>query len=458
MRVPDDGRGLHPSSFWAIIEAIYKWELIHMSAVREHVLSNGMTILCWHNPYLHGVEMGLYLRAGTIYETEETQGISHLLEHLCFRGVGDLNHESLQRTLNRFGADMEGMTTAEAIVFRLTSLPRYFDGMLELFTKFFAPNFWSPEDIEKEKEIVLRQIEQAEEDFDEMVDRAWRETPAGVFPRMGSAEAIAKLDNETIWNWQRLVFQPQNACLVLTGNFSIGMEETAIEVLAGLENYTSEPPFAQHIPLGFCMRDAESDLIVDSADPDSQAQVHIAFDIDEDNVFPLAARIVDAITAGNDDSILFQTLREEEALVAEIESYIQEMGQFHRLVIRYDVRQEKLVESLRKVFKYLHRLSVYVRPIRLEQVRSHFTVGHALTQDNISEMNELAGWAWVAGDASRADLDAQAAQLNDLSPEELLDAAQTIFRPENLVISVERDPEIVQENLDELFLELRGLL
>ncbi len=429
-----------------------------MSAVREHVLSNGMTILCWHNPYLHGVEMGLYLRAGTIYETEETQGVSHLLEHLCFRGLGDLGHETLQRTLNRFGADMEGMTTAEAIVFRLTSLPRYFDGMLELFTKFFAPNFWSPEDIAKEKEIVLRQIEQAEEDFDETVDRAWRETPAGVFPRMGSAEAIRALDNDTIWNWQRLVFQPQNACLVLTGNFSIGMEETAIEVLAGLENYTSEPPFAQHIPLGFCMRDAESDLIVDSADPDSQAQVHIAFDIDEDNVFPLAARIVDAITAGNDDSILFQTLREEEALVAEIESYIQEMGQFHRLVIRYDVRQEKLVESLRKVFKYLHRLSVYVRPIRLEQVRSHFSVGHALTQDNISEMNELAGWAWVAGDSSRADLDAQAAQLNDLSPEELLDAAQTIFRPENLVISVERDPESVQEDMGELFQELRGML
>ena len=429
-----------------------------MSAVREHVLSNGMTILCWHNPYLHGVEMGLYLRAGTIYETEETQGISHLLEHLCFRGLGDLNHETLQRTLNRFGADMEGMTTAEAIVFRLTSLPRHFDGMLELFTKFFAPNFWSPEDIAKEKEIVIRQIEQADEDFDEMVDRAWRETPAGVFPRMGSAEAIANLDNDTIWNWQRLVFQPQNACLVLTGNFSIGMEEAAIEVFAGLDNYTSEPPFAQHIPLGFCMRDAQSDLIVDSADPDSQAQVHIAFDIDEDNVFPLAARIVDAITAGNDDSILFQTLREEEALVAEIESYIQEMGQFHRLIIRYDVRQEKLTESLRKVFNYLHRLNVYVRPIRLEQVRSHFSVGHALTQDNVSEMNELAGWAWVAGDASRADLDAQAAQLRDLSPEEVLDAAQTIFRPENLVISVERAPEIVQEEMDELFRELRSLL
>ena len=429
-----------------------------MSAIREHILPNGMTILCWHQPYLHGLEMGLYLKGGSIYETEETQGISHLLEHLCFRALDGLDHEELQRTLNRFGADLDGMTTAEAIVFRLTSLPRFFDGMLELFTRFFARTPWSLEDIAKEKEIVIRQIEQAEEDFDEMVDRAWRETPAGIFPRMGTAEAIANLDPDTIWNWQQLIFQPQNACLVITGNFSTGMEDTAIETFSPLPNYTSEPPFEQHIPLDFCNRDASSDLIMDSADPDSQAQVHIAFDIDEDNVFPLAARIVDAITAGNDDSLLFQTLREEEALVAEIESYIQEMGQFHRLVIRYDVRQEKLTESLRRVFMYLHRLSMYVRPIRLNQVRSHFTVGNALTQDNVSEMNELAGWAWVAGDPSRADLDAQSSQLNDLTPEELLDAAQTIFKPENLTIAVERDPEAVGEDMQKLFIELRNML
>lgn len=429
-----------------------------MSAIHEHVLQNGMTILCWHQPYLHGLEMGLYLRGGSIYETEETQGISHLLEHLCFRGLGGLNHEALQRTLNRFGADLDGITTAEAIVFRLTSLPRFFDGMLDVFTRFFAQTPWTPEEIAKEKQIVIRQIEQAEEDFDELVDRAWRETPAGVFPRMGTVEAIEALDPDTIWNWQRLIFQPSNACLVLTGNFSSGMERTAIETFAPLSNYTNEPPFEQPAPLGFGLRDADSDLIVDSDDPDAQAQVHIAFDIDEEHVFPLAARIVDAITAGNDDSLLFQTLREEEALVAEIESYIQEMGQFHRLVIRYDVRQEKLVESLRKVFMYLHRLSMYVRPIRLNQVRSHFTVGSALAQDNVSEMNELAGWAWVSGDTTRADLDAQASQLDDLTPEELLDAAQTIFKPENLCISVERDPNAVPENLEKLFAELREML
>ncbi len=427
-----------------------------MSAIREHVLPNGMTILCWHQPYLHGLELGLYLKGGSIYETEDCQGISHLLEHLCFRNLGGLDHESLQRTLNRFGADMQGLTTAEAIVFKLTSLPRFFDGMLDLFTRFFQCVPWTPEEIDKEKAVVIRQIEQAEDDFDETIDRAWRETPMGAFPRMGTVESIAELDEDAIANWQRLVFQPCNACLVITGNFSTGMERTALETFACLRNYTNEPPFEQNLPMGFLMRDEDSDLLIE--EEGGQAQVHIAFDIDEENVYPLAARVVDAITAGNDDSLLFQTLREEEALVAEIESYIQEMGSFHRLVIRYGVRQEKLEESLRKVFMYLHRLSMYVRPIRLNQVRSHFTVGSALAQDDLSELNDLLGWAWVAGDVSRADLDAQASQLNDLSAEELLDAAQTIFRPENLTIAVQRDPNACELDVEKLFKELRQIL
>ena len=58
-----------------------------MSAIHEHVLQNGMTLLCWPQRHLHGLEFGLYLKGGPLYETEETQGISNLLEHLCFRGL-----------------------------------------------------------------------------------------------------------------------------------------------------------------------------------------------------------------------------------------------------------------------------------------------------------------------------------------------------------------------------------
>ena len=427
-----------------------------MSAIREHLLDNGMTLLCWHQPHLHGIEFGLYLKGGPVYETEDSQGVSHLLEHLCFRGLGGLDHDELQRTLNRFGAEMDGMTAAEAIVFRMTVLPRFFDGALDLFTRFFARTPWTAEQIAREKQVVLRQIEQEEDDFDAAVDAAWRETPTGAFPRMGTAESIADMDEFTIFNWQQLIFQPQNACLVLTGNFSEGMEDAAIEVLSELTNYTDEPPFDQPVPLGFTLRDTESDLVWD--EEGGQASVHLAFDVDPDAVNPLAAQVLDMVTGGSCDSLLFQALREDEGLVAEIESFLQETGAFRRLVVRWDVRQEYLVESLRKVFAYLRRLTVYIRPVRMDQARAMFLTANTLVQDSVSEMNELAGWAWVGGDISAADLDAQHIQLADMSIEDLLDAAQTILKPGNLTISVKRDPTIVTGDLAPLLASLRDVL
>ncbi len=427
-----------------------------MSAIREHELKNGMTLLCWPQKHLHGVEFGLYFKGGPVYETEDSQGVSHLLEHLCFRGLGGLSHDELQKALNRFGAEMDGMTAAEAIVFRMTVLPRFFDGALDLFTRFFAGTPWTKEQIAKEKQVVIRQIEQEESDFEDAVDSAWRETPSGVYPRMGTAESIAAMDEFTILNWQRLIFQPQNACLVITGNFSEGMELAAIEAFSELENYTDEPPFEQPVPLGFTLRDEDSDLVMD--EEGGQASVHLAFDIDGDAVSPLAAQVLDMITGGSCDSLLFQTLREEEGLVAEIESFLQETGSFRRLIIRWDVRQEYLIESLRKVFAYLHRLTVYVRPVRLEQARAMFTSANTLVLDSVSELNELAGWSWVSGDTSAADLDAQALQLAEMNAEELLDTAQTILKPGNLTISLKRDPTVVPGDLGPLLRSLRDVL
>ena len=163
-------------------------------------------------------------------------------------------------------------------------------------------------------------------------------------------------------------------------------------------------------------------------------------------------------TAGNSDSLLFQTLREELALVAEIDSSIEEMGMFRRLVIRYDVRQECLAESLRKVFELLQRLRMYVRPVRLTQTRMQFTDNLIFYADDVSGMNDVLGWAWMADDLSLADLDAQAQMYDDLTCEDLLDAAQSVFRPENLTISIQRDPALTPRNLRPLLAELRHML
>lgn len=427
-----------------------------MAAVHEHHLSNGMTLLCFPQEHLHSIHMGLYLKGGTLYENRQNQGIAHLLEHLCFRGLGGLDHDALQLALSRMGAELCGTTYAEAVVFDTSALSRFFDQMVELFLRFFADVPWTQAQIDAEKQVVLRQIEEDDCDFEEQIDRRYRRTAAGAFPRMGTAESIAAMSAATIRRWQRMIFQPQNACLCLTGGFTEAMEEAAVSAFSKLLNHTDEPPFVQAVPRDFCMRNASSDLVLDETG--GHAKVHIAFDLDDEHLFPLLGEVLDAITGGSDDSLLFQILREQEALVAEIDSTLEEMGLFRRLVIRYDVRQEYLVESLRKVFALLKRLRMYIRPVRLELARLPFTENNEMMLDSPAGMSELMGWAWLADDLSRADLDAQAAMYDDLTTEDLLDAAQSVFRPENLCVTIQRDPALTPKNLKPLLRELREML
>lgn len=427
-----------------------------MSAVHEYSLANGMTILCCPQQHLHSMEFSLFFKGGSLYENRQNQGVCHLLEHLCFRGLGKWDAEGINRLMARFGAELDGATYPEGIVFRLKTHPRFFDEVLELFLSFFADTPWTQEMIDLEKEVVIRQIEQEDVDFDEEVARRYRKTSAGSFAMMGTAEGIRDMSTATIRRWQRLVFQPQNACLCIAGNFSQGMEIAACDAFSELEARGEEAPFQQTVPVGFCMRDSRSDLIME--EEGGQAKVHLAFDMDDDRVFPLAGEVLNAITAGNSDSLLFQSLREEKALVAEIDSSMEEMGMFRRLVIRYDVRQECLVDSLKQVFGLLTRLKMYIRPARLTQTRMQFTDNLQFYLDDVSGLADLMGWSWMADDLSRCDLDAQAQMYDDLTCEDLLDAAQSVFRPENLTISIQRDPAVGPKSLKPLLKELREML
>lgn len=316
-----------------------------MPAVFEHQLPNGLTLIFSRQPHLHSFHMGLYLKGGSLYENEQTQGITHLLEHLCFRGVGGMDHEGLELFQCKLGTALEGATYPEAMVFEMGCMPRFYQQLLGLFHGFFEKREWTEQEIAVEKQVVLRQIEEEEPDFDDEVELRYRCSPAGAFPVMGTRESIEAMPAETIRLWQKMIFQPMNGCLCIAGPLTKGLEAAAIAIFSDLTNYTELPPFVQTIPADFCNRDDSCDQVM--TEEGSHASVHLAFDINPEQVYPVVDEVVNAITAGSTDSLLFQKLREEEALVAEIHSYIEETGMYRRLVIRWDVRQTMLSRSIR---------------------------------------------------------------------------------------------------------------
>ena len=119
---------------------------------------------------------------------------------------------------------------------------------------------------------------------------------------------------------------------------------------------------------------------------------------------------------------------------------------------------ERLCESLRQVFTLLRRLRMYIRPVRLMQARLPFTDDLQMYEDSASGMNEMMGWAWIAGDLGRCDLEAQARMYDDLTVEDLVDAAQAIFRPTCLTASIRYDPAQCKEDLKAVLKACRQLL
>ena len=426
-----------------------------MSHVHEHLLSNGMTILCCPQPHLHAISYGLYFRGGPLFEDADTQGVSHLLEHLCFRSLGGLDALGLNRLLDRMGTELNGETLADAVAFTMKLHPRFFDSSLTLLERFFAAPSWTEEQLNAAKQVVLRQIEIDAGDFEDEVDLRLRGGLYHAWPVMGTPEAVAAMPADTVRAWQKRMLRPGNACLCVTGNFSPAMEDALCQTFEELPDAPGEP-FEQLTPPDFCMRTADSDYVEDAPGP--VACAHLAFDLDHELVFPLVGEVLNAMTGADNDSLLFMTLREEQAALAEIESELEDTGLFRRMVIRWEVPQERLEQSLRQVFSLLHRMSLYVRAARLDETRVQFTTNLAFLEDDAEEMNALMGAAWLCGDMTRCDLEARAAMYEDLDMEDIQNAAQSVFRPENLVISLQRDASVCLSDPAPLLRELRDML
>lgn len=407
--------------------------------MKEILLSNGMMVLACPMDQLHSIEMGLYFKGGGLYENRQNQGVSHLLEHLCFRNLGGLPMRELYARLDAIGATLRGSTYQEALTFRMETAPKYFDAALDLMLRFFAPTQWTDEEIQQEKRVVIRQIQNDAPDFQEKILTRYWQSKAGAFPLMGTEKSVSEMSAATIHKWKRQVFQPKNACFVITGNFSWGMLDAVKAALEELPNTSNLPAFEQTTPVGFCMRDESSDQVL-NGDWD-WAQVQLSFDVDDDLVFPLCTDVLNWILGVGLSSSLFMELRETLALTDDIQSRVETAGLFRRVTIDYFVPHEHLQESLSRIGAILSGFKRYVPVSQMERTRAFFTDNLRFQYDQASEMNELMGFAWLSDNIAETDLETQAAMYEDMTCEDLNNAAQAIFRPENLVVTLEKNPQ-----------------
>lgn len=185
-------------------------------------LPNGMTLHVQEDHRFPLVVLRMYIHAGSAYEREDEAGMSHLLEHMAFRGHGRASEISLAQEIESIGGSLNAATSFDYTVYMLdVPAQNWALGLDVLYQLCFEISF-ADQELEVEKQVVLSELEQNLESpkhclFQSVQKQVWqgREYER---PVIGFRDSIRQITKEHIDSYVRRVYQPQSMVCIVCGD------------------------------------------------------------------------------------------------------------------------------------------------------------------------------------------------------------------------------------------------
>ncbi len=315
-------------------------------------LPSGTLVVSERLPGVKSVSVGLYFPTGSRDETPTTNGISHLIEHLAFKGTPARTADQVNREIDLLGGAANAFTSKEILCFHARVLSEHLPRIITLFGD-LAANALPPgveEEVERERGVILSEIASVEDSPEDLAgdlcDVAFfGDHPLGL-PVVGSASAVQRLKLPEIREHfsRHLVARH----LVVSASGDLDHEALVRQVrdgLAGLPTSGSRNGSSPPAPRG-AVHTIERDL--------EQVQVCLAGDgVPRASPRRPAAELLSVVLGEGCSSRLFREVRERRGLAYAIASGLapyQDTGSFH---VSFGVAPERLEEAVSVVLRVL---------------------------------------------------------------------------------------------------------
>jgi len=188
--------------------------------ILKHQLSNGLQILCDQNFDAGLISVGYFVNVGSRDEDPAVNGVSHFLEHMCFKGTQRRTATEINQTLDELGANSNASTSYEATVYYATVLPDFQDKIVDLLTDMMHPSLES-DDFQTEKKVILEEIamykDQPPFGGDDLIMENWFGTNSFARPILGTPQSVTDLDPTQMRAYHQRYYSPGNMILSLAG-------------------------------------------------------------------------------------------------------------------------------------------------------------------------------------------------------------------------------------------------
>ncbi|TES84386.1 MAG: insulinase family protein [Dehalococcoidia bacterium] len=356
---------------------------------QQTTLDNGLRVITTPMPQTRSVSICIFIGVGSRYETEPQAGVSHFIEHLCFRGTPKrTTAREISEAIEGVGGIINAGTDKELTVFWCKVAQPHLPLALDVLADILRNSRFDPPDIERERQVITEEINMSKDSPSQLVNMLidellWPRHPLGR-DIAGSKESVAAITREMIVEYLGHQYLPANTVVSVAGAGEHGeMVSTVEQVLGEWSGPKTRPTYSPYKEQRFPR------LRIEEKDTE---QAHLCLAL---SGLPLlhpkrfTLDLLNVILGEGMSSRLFTEIRDRMGLAYSIHSYTEHFADTGSIAVYAGVEPKNLQVAVKAIIEQLSRLKEPVPQAELTKARE-LSKGRLLLR--MEDSRSVAGW------------------------------------------------------------------
>ncbi|QTN22006.1 insulinase family protein [Rhizobacter sp. AJA081-3] len=340
-------------------------------------LANGVRVVVLAMPGIGSASVSVFVRTGSAHESARLNGISHVVEHMAFKGTRTRDCQRINLDAERLGAEVNAHTDKDHTAYHMRGLAAHAPRFVRMLGDIVRESTFPEEELERERRVILHEVADDEDDpltiAFQLFDRASFGTHPAAQPVIGRRANISRFTRDDLLGYVQRQYSGANVVVGVAGDVDgpavlAAAQATFGSLPTGEENTLTEPAWVGGVA---------SKRLVGS----SQTHVVIGYPIgalvDDDPVGPMAA----AVLGEGMSSPLLDRIRERKGLAYHTHCSADVLGRWGQFVIEASTGPEHLDEFCTEVRKLLRAHARGIDAVQLERARNQLAVRALRSQE-----------------------------------------------------------------------------
>lgn len=321
---------------------------------KKTILDNGIRLVTEAIGHVRSVSIGVWVQCGSRHEDVSTNGMSHFVEHMMFKGTRRRTAFDIAAAIDSVGGVMNAFTGKELTSFHVKIPDYHLESAIDLLADIFKNSLFDPEEINKEKSVVLQEISMLDDSPDDYVHEFfdanfWKGHPLG-YCVLGSKMQVSGFERDAIISFVNDRYRGEDVVIAAAGNLKH-------DELAGLINKAFGDMGKNKLFDGVASPEISAGIAVLEKDLE---QVHLVMgcpapsSTDERR---WAGFLLNAVLGGSMSSRLFQEIRERRGLAYAVHSYLSPYQDIGMLGIYAGIGKDSVRDVVGLILDELQRLT-----------------------------------------------------------------------------------------------------